>query len=84
MSLAHDKKLHLVVGASIAWLAGVGSLALSWPLWLSVIAAVAAGVCKEVWDLAGHGDPDIWDLAATTLGGAISWGIMALIAGGAV
>lgn len=83
MPLPHDKKLHLVAGAAISWLVGIGALALSLPLWLAPIAAAFAGLCKEIWDLAGHGDPDEWDLVATAAGGALSWGIMALIAGGA-
>src|SRR4051812_45217289 len=42
------------------------------PLWLRVVAGAGAGavvsVGKEAWDLTGHGDPSLGDLAYDTLG----------------
>ena len=41
--------------------------------------ALAAGGGKELYDLAGHGDPDwrdfLWDIIGTTIGLLIAWSI---------
>ena len=39
--------------------------------WLAIFCAVVVGAAKELWDKKGHGTPDVWDFAATALGGAV-------------
>jgi putative lipoprotein len=83
----HDKALHFGASATIS-AAGYGAGA-----WLSDDARVrwiagaglglTAGVAKELWDLAGHGDPSwrdlTWDVVGTASGlavaAAIDWAL---------
>lgn len=71
-----DKGLHAAASAVIA----AGSYAASTP-WLDdrgsraavgASVALAAGVAKELWDAAGHGDPSgkdlVWDVIGTAIG----------------
>jgi hypothetical protein len=60
-----DKAFHFLVGWAIA--------ATLYPLglWFAILAAALVGAGKEVWDKRGHGTPDIWDFAATALGGVV-------------
>lgn len=81
MIVPHDKKLHFVVGFGIAWIVGILCLALKWPVWMAPGAAILAGNAKELWDMAGHGDPDILDFFASAAGGMIAGGMIALIVG---
>ena len=76
---AHDKKLHAGAGFVIAWLAGMGVLSLGWPLWLALVPSVVAGAGKEAWDACGHGDPDIWDFAATVAGGVLALIVLSVV-----
>jgi len=80
-----DKALHFAATATIAT-AGYGGAALvTDDRKIRVVAgaslAMAAGIGKELWDLAGHGDPSwkdlAWDAIGTTTGvltaRAIDW-----------
>lgn len=61
-----DKITHAVAGAIVALVA----LAFTGSPIMAVLAAVFVGVAKEAWDATGHGSVDLWDFAATALGGA--------------
>lgn len=75
-----DKALHFSFSAAIS----VGSYALAIPIWedpvpRAVFAAslgLGAGVAKELYDLAGYGDPSYrdlaWDVLGVTLGTFLS------------
>jgi len=82
-----DKALHFGVSAGLA--AG-GYAALS--PWLDSRAeralggaafSLTLGASKELWDLAGHGDPSwrdfTWDVLGTALGVALAVGVDALV-----
>ena len=60
-----DKAFHFLAGWAIA--------ATLYPidLWFAIFVAALMGACKELWDAQGHGTPDVWDFAATALGGAV-------------
>lgn len=59
-----DKQAHFFSGMALAFTVGL----FFDPLW-GVIAAMGAGIAKEVWDKAGHGTPDALDMMATIMGG---------------
>ncbi len=61
-----DKQAHFYSGAALCFAVGI----LAAPFY-GFLAAVAAGVAKEVWDKAGNGTPDALDMMAT-LGGGIA------------
>lgn len=74
--LGRDKALHFGASAILAGGAyGVSALVLE-PRWARVTVgasvALAAGAAKELYDLAGHGDPSwkdfTWDLVGTAFG----------------
>ncbi|HUS67772.1 MAG TPA: hypothetical protein VMZ28_24725 [Kofleriaceae bacterium] len=81
--VARDKGLHAAASAIIA--AGGYGASAPWieerPARAAVGAglALAAGVAKELWDAAGHGDPSVKDLAADALGTAVGVGLAILI-----
>ncbi len=64
MKFAIDKQAHFWWGWAIA--------ATLYPInpWFATIAAVIIGTSKELRDSLGYGTPDVWDFAATALGGA--------------
>ncbi|MFT3923720.1 MAG: hypothetical protein QM778_14405 [Myxococcales bacterium] len=81
--VAPDKGLHFGVSLGIA-AAGYGVSS----VWLErrpyralsgFSVALAAGIAKEAWDAAGHGDPSwrdfTWDLLGSLSGTALAWGI---------
>jgi putative lipoprotein len=83
----HDKALHFAASASIATIA-YGGAALktedrSTRVAAAITIALGAGVLKETWDLAGHGDASwrdlTWDVVGTATGVlfayAIDWAI---------
>jgi hypothetical protein len=62
---AIDKQAHFWWGWAIAaTLYPIG-------LWFAILTAALVGAGKEVWDKRGHGTLDIWDFAATALGGVV-------------
>jgi putative lipoprotein len=79
--LGHDKMAHF--GVSIALGAGGygGATLLVKPRWQRALiggaVALSVGGAKELWDLAGHGDPSwrdfTWDLAGSTVGVALGY-----------
>lgn len=82
-----DKALHFGVSLGLA----AGGYAASSP-WLESRAgralaggtfSLTVGAGKELWDLAGHGDPSwrdfTWDVLGTAAGVALAWGIDALV-----
>jgi putative lipoprotein len=79
----HDKALHFAASASIAMVAyGGASLATDDRSIRAVVAgsvALGAGVAKEAWDLAGHGDPSwrdlTWDVVGTATGVLVAYAI---------
>lgn len=76
--IARDKQLHLGAGAVVAgWGYMVPSQQQGWkPVIYGLGTATLAGVGKEVADLGGFGTPDIKDLGATIIGGAVSIGVI--------
>jgi putative lipoprotein len=81
-----DKALHFGVSAALA----AGGYAASSP-WLDSRAeralvgggfSLTLGASKELWDLAGHGDPSwrdfTWDVVGTAVGVALALGIDAV------
>ena len=82
-----DKELHFAASASIAVVVYAGASFQTDSRWKRAVAAasvaLAAGVAKETWDLAGHGDASFrdltWDVIGTTTGVlcayAIDWAI---------
>jgi len=72
----HDKALHFAATATIATGGYGGAALLTDDRTARVVAgaslAMAAGIGKELWDLAGHGDPSwkdlTWDAIGTTTG----------------
>lgn len=59
-----DKQAHFFSGMALAFTVGL----FSDPLW-GFLAAMAAGIAKEVWDMSGRGTPDALDMMATLSGG---------------
>jgi len=85
-----DKALHLGISAALAG----GGYAASSP-WLKTHTeralaggafSLTLGASKELWDLAGHGDPSwrdfSWDVLGTALGIALAVGVDALVSPG--
>ena len=78
-----DKALHFSASASIA-IAGYGGTALATDdrrvrIGVASGVALAAGLGKEAWDAAGHGDPSgrdlAWDVVGTATGVLLAWTI---------
>jgi putative lipoprotein len=81
--LGPDKALHFGVSAGLAGGAyGVGSLVLE-PRWARIAAgasvSLAAGAAKELYDLAGYGNPSWKDFAWDVLGTAFGIGVALLV-----
>jgi hypothetical protein len=70
MKIEPDKVAHFWAGLAIMLAV---SLFGGWVIGL--IAAVAAGLLKEAYDMTGRGTPDIWDAVATGLGGVAGAGL---------
>ena len=62
--IALDKQAHFFSGMALAFTVGL----FSDPLW-GFLAAMAAGIAKEAWDMSGRGTPDALDMMATLSGG---------------
>jgi putative lipoprotein len=67
-----DKALHFGVSAGLA-AGGYAASSLVWQKpWQRALAgatfSLSAGVAKELWDLSGHGDPSLNDLAWDGIG----------------
>jgi putative lipoprotein len=86
-----DKELHFGATAGLAVL-GYGATSYfsdDRRLRLAVGAGlgIAVGAAKELWDLAGHGDPSwkdfAWDVVGTAAGLLLSWGLDVLLCGSA-
>jgi putative lipoprotein len=81
--LAPDKGLHFGVSLGIAAGGyGLSSVWLEQPRYRALAGfsvSLAAGLAKEAWDAAGHGDPswrDItWDILGGLSGTALAWGM---------
>jgi putative lipoprotein len=78
--LGADKALHASASASVALL-GYGGAALvtddrGMRAGVATAIAIDVGIAKELWDLAGHGDPSrrdlAWDVVGTAAGVAIA------------
>ena len=63
-----DKQAHFYSGAALCFAVGI----LTTPFY-GFLAAVAAGVAKEVWDMSGRGTPDALDMLSTMLGGVAAF-----------
>lgn len=58
-----DKFYHAIAGMNIFFACmymGVSDV-------VGLIAVFVAGLCKELWDMSGHGDPDALDFVATVV-----------------
>lgn len=79
--LGRDKALHFGVSAGIAAGGYAGTAAFTddrtTRLLVGAGLALGAGAGKELWDLAGHGDPSAkdlaWDVVGTATGLAFAW-----------
>jgi putative lipoprotein len=84
-----DKAIHFGVSAGLAaggyaalspWLESRGERALAGGAF-----SLTLGASKELWDLAGHGDPSwrdfTWDVLGTAVGIALAVGVDALVSG---
>ena len=72
ISIPSDKIFHGLAGAVIAAAAfffGVG---------LALVAVLAAGIAKEIYDHFTGGTVDFWDVFATCWGGSVMLGVMGL------
>ncbi len=63
-----DKQAHFYSGAALCFAIGL----FFDPLW-GFLAAMAAGIAKEAWDMSGHGTPDALDMMATIIGGIVAF-----------
>jgi putative lipoprotein len=78
-----DKALHFAVSASLATLVYAGAALKTEDrptrVAAAVVVALGAGILKETWDLAGHGDPSwrdlTWDVVGTTTGVLFAYAI---------
>lgn len=78
---APDKALHFGISAGIAGLGYGGTALLTEDRTVRLVVggsvALAAGIAKELYDLAGFGDPSwkdfAWDVAGTAVGLVVSW-----------
>ncbi len=73
MSIPLDKAFH--------FLGGWAAAATLWPIlhgWAWVV-ALLAGVAKEVWDLKGHGTPEVADAVVTLAGGCVAVLVMGFL-----
>jgi putative lipoprotein len=76
---AEDKALHFGVSAGL----GAGGYALSSLIWekpwqralAGATFSLTFGAAKELWDLAGHGDPSLKDLAWDGIGTGVGVGL---------
>lgn len=72
--MADDKKLHMTCGFCIALFVGVYSPK------LGLMAGMAAGIAKEIYDYFSYGVFDKMDMLATwagaAIGAALAWGIL--------
>lgn len=69
--MTHDKKLHFAAGAIICL-----ALGLIFTPTVGFLAAIVAGLGKEVWDILGHGTPELMDAVATITGGLIVYAVL--------
>lgn len=70
MNLAHDKKLHFAVGFIICAVCAIAGYA-----HMGLVLAIAAGLIKEIYDLAHpltH-TADVMDFVATVVGGSAAY-----------
>ena len=77
MKIPRDKKMHFGAGMFLAMLFGW----IYW--WLGLLAAVAYGIGKEVYDY-HHQDthtPEVLDAVATILGGLVGVGVVIVTLG---
>ena len=72
MKIAKDKIYHFIAGCIIAYAAGYFVSCATGVLvscLLGLISAETGGILKEIYDDHGHGTVDVYDIAATALGG---------------
>ena len=72
--MPYDKKLHFAAGLIIEIACGFVFNAYS-----ALLAAVCAGIAKEIYDLCDYGKFDWQDMVVTWLGGLIGYFIMEAI-----
>lgn len=65
-----DKQAHFYSGMALALTIGIFFS----PFW-GFLAAIVAGIAKEVWDKAGQGTPDAMDMVATMVGGVAAFAV---------
>lgn len=65
--ISTDKMLHFLAGMSIV---GVSSTCMPGIANWAFVAAIIAGVAKEIYDEVSYGGFDLIDLLSTTVGGA--------------
>jgi len=70
MKIKRDKIMHFVTGV----LGGCGLGLVFTPLAGVVLVAIVAMI-KELWDLAGHGTPEVEDWLASVVGGCVGAGL---------
>lgn len=72
--MAYDKKLHFTAGLIIAIACGFVFNA-----YTALLAAVCAGIAKEIYDLCDYGKFDWRDMVVTWLGGFVGFIVLSLI-----
>lgn len=73
MKIRLDLQAHFWAGMAICL-----AVSLFLPPIFGLGVAVAASAAKEAWDYTGRGIPDIWDFVATTVGGLLGFGLLAI------
>ena len=68
MTIPRDKLLHFVAGS----ICSAFIYAVSGNLTLAIVASVALGIAKEIYDSRGHGTVEVLDAVATVVG--LGWG----------
>ena len=73
-NIPYDKKLHFLAGFIIAMACGF-----VFNTYTALLAAVCAGIAKEIYDLCDYGVFDWKDMIATWIGGCVGFMVFALI-----
>ena len=73
MTIPYDKKLHFLAGLGFSILFGI------WAPLYGLLAAIAAGIAKEIYDYLDYEKCDFFDMLATWLGGIVGFGVMIIL-----